>query len=109
MFTEEILAAFLNRFDENKRSKMKDVFITSFKKHLDSCENALAEQNTQLLERSVHDIKSLCYTLETNEEGKKAEDIEHALKSARTTEAFHSLPSLIEDIGNIIAIMQQNA
>ncbi len=108
MFTMNMLTQFLNQFDEDKHSKMLNIFITSLEKHEATCRNALSNKDAKILQSCTHDLKSLCYTLDANEQGKRAENIEAALIKGHNEKAFQHTPALLDDIAQIIDIMKKS-
>lgn len=109
MFTHDTLQQFLNQFDKNNHVQMLSVFIASFEKHYKTCDDAAKSQDVAALLSTVHDVKSLCYTLEANEAGALAEKMEDALKSGDCDGAFHDTPALLQKMGHILTVMKSDA
>lgn len=109
MFANNNLNQFLNRFDENKRAKMRSVYIASFQNHRETCKEAVKTRDASALLSSVHDVKSLCFMLEANEEGALAETIEEALKSGDNNGAFNRMQTLFQNIDHILEVMSSHS
>lgn len=86
---------------------MLDVFILSLEKHIKVCENAFTTQNTPELIGSIHDVKSLSYTLGANEEGDLAKSIEHSLHSEEIKSGYEKIPTMINNLKHIVSTLKE--
>lgn len=106
MLAQTHIAKFLNRFDETKRQKMLDVYITSLETHAQASRQALEMLDAARLKAAAHDLKSLSYTLEANEEGDLAKEIEYAIIDGNTDAAFAKAPELIAFVERMLDAMK---
>ncbi len=106
MFTQENFFKFLERFDEEMRGNMTETYILSFQEHLQECEEAKKEQNAQRLRYSAHDLKSISYTIEAQDLGALAEEIETNIIKKNEICAFDKVSGLRPLINQVIEIIK---
>lgn len=71
------------------------------------CQQAVAQKECDRLKASVHDIKSLCYTIGNDACGNLAEQVEENLIDGNDDAAMKQAPDLIDPIKHIIAVLEE--
>ena len=107
MYTEKDLRQFLSSFNEDMQTKFIETFIDSFNKQMKSCKKAQDQYDSQLLKTSIHDIKSLAYTIGAQELGDLAKRIDENLSYNHHTEAFRDLPKIFPMSQNVLKILEK--
>lgn len=106
MFNKEKLRIFLDNFPEEKREKMVEIYIKSYQKHKLATEKAIQQQDVQSLRQTLHDLKSISYTIANNELGDLAKDIEEDIDEGKDADAFKKAPGLLPHIQDILSILK---
>ncbi len=109
MINENTVRDFLQNFDDAKHHKMLSVFSLSLNSHIDTCRAALKSQNAEALKASIHDIKSLSYTIGDEETGQMAERIEKAVIDGDFSQAFEDTPALLGYVEAAVEIIERMA
>lgn len=107
MLEQNKLEEFLSPFDRSKHAKLLDVYIMSLNQHLSTCQNADENKDAEALKNSVHDVKSLGYTLGAQELGETAEKIEACVIENKADEAFTLCPDLYTHIKQVYEVLKQ--
>jgi HPt (histidine-containing phosphotransfer) domain-containing protein len=104
-FDLDLLNVFFNRFDDAKRERMMDVYVTSFENHIENCTKAIEEKDHAQLKAASHDLKSLCLILGAEETGSLAAGIGQSAASAEDS-AFEDTAELLQQVEQIVTVIK---
>ena len=106
MYSYDQLNNFLNKFDVSKHEILLDAYYQSLTEQYNKCHTALETQDLNLLNLSMHDIKSLALTIGADDLGFKAQDIEKNVKADNASAAFAEVPILNNYLNNLLDVIR---